>query len=75
MIDNRNSTFVDGYFSEIVETTFDAWYEQRTGLLVRSDYRRQSLDCNKEGDYADYDCTTQMELRCTLSASSLPLGQ
>lgn len=75
VIDNRDSTFVDGYFSDMVQNSFDAWYEQRTGLLVRSHFQRVIIDCYKEGDYADYECPTAIELSCTLSDTSLPLGR
>ncbi len=75
VIDRRNSTFVDGYFSSAISITHRAWYEQRTGLLVRSDFQREVLDCVREGDYADDECPTPFSMGCTLSDTSLPLGR
>ncbi len=75
VIDNRNSTFVDGYYSSIDAITFRAWYDQRTGLLLKSHFQRQPVACVREADYADEECPEPVELVCTLVDTSLPIGR
>jgi hypothetical protein len=74
VIDNRDSTFVDGYYSSIDAITFRSWYDQRTGLLLKSHFQRQPMTCVREGDYADEECPEPIELVCTLADTSLPIG-
>ncbi len=73
--DNRNSTYVDGYASSVDTLTFRAWYDRRTGLLVKSHFQREPVSCTREGDYADNDCPQPVEMACTLAETSLPLGR
>ena len=75
VIDNRDSTFVDGYYSSVDAITFRAWYDQRTGLLLKSHFQRQPVACVREGDYADQECPEPIELVCTLADTSLPIGR
>jgi hypothetical protein len=75
VIDRRDSTFTDGYFSSVVTRTFRAWYDQRTGLLLKTEFRQEPIDCVREGDYADEDCPGALSATCILTATSLPLGR
>jgi hypothetical protein len=75
VIDRRDSTRTDGYFSSVVTRTFRAWYDQRTGLLLKTEFRQEPIDCVREGDYADEDCPGALSATCILTATSLPLGR
>lgn len=75
--DREGNAFVTGYEQIVDQFTFRAWYDNRTGLVMKTHLRRENTVCHEEGDHIG-DCPKEepvWDYQCTLSSTSMPITE
>jgi len=75
--DREGNAFATGYQHIVDVYSFRAWYDNRTGLIMKTHLHKDNTVCDEEGDHIG-DCPKEdpvLDFQCKLTSTSMPITE